>query len=173
MKEVPVAEQLTGKHPVNQSSWLWSKTALANYILRTLGDGMEMSHSIEGRLPFLDHCLFEFVRALPMTFKIREGIEKYILREAVKSRITENIYKRQKHPFMAPPVSKFSNKKLMSFIRDNIQSQGFSALPFYDRKKVAAMLDRLPALPEQERVAMEPVLMMVLTSNLLQQSFGL
>ncbi|MCE9508585.1 MAG: asparagine synthase (glutamine-hydrolyzing) [Alphaproteobacteria bacterium] len=173
MQETPVAAQLSGRHPVNQSSWLWGKTALANYILRTLGDGMEMSASIEGRLPFLDHHLFEFVHTLPMTFKIRNGIEKYILREAAKPYITETIYKRQKHPFMAPPVSNFSNKKLMSFIRDNVQSSSFSALPFYDRKKVTAMLDRLPTLPEQERVAMEPVLMMMLTSHLLQQRFGL
>jgi asparagine synthase (glutamine-hydrolysing) len=173
MQETPVAEQLTGKHPVNQSSWLWSKTALTNYILRTLGDGMEMSASVEGRLPFLDHKLFEFARRLPMNFKIRNGVEKYILREAVRPHITETIYKRQKHPFMAPPLSNFSNKKLMSFIRDNVQSQSFAGLPFYDRKKVTAMLDGLPALAERERVAMEPVLMMILTSHLLHQRFGL
>jgi asparagine synthase (glutamine-hydrolysing) len=173
MQETPVAEQLSGRHPVNQSSWLWGKTALANYILRTLGDGMEMSASVEGRLPFLDHHLFEFARALPMNFKIRDGIEKYILREAVKPHITETIYKRRKHPFMAPPVSSFSGDKLMGFIRDNVHSSSFSALPFYDRKKVTAMLDSLPTLPELERTAMEPVLMMVLTSHLLQQRFGL
>jgi asparagine synthase (glutamine-hydrolysing) len=134
---------------------------------------MEMSASVEGRLPFLDHHLFEFARTLPMTFKIRNGIEKYILREAARPYITETVYRRQKHPFMAPPVSSFSNRKLMSFIRDHVHSSSFAAMPFYDRKKVAAMLDGLPALPEQEREAMEPVLMMILTSHLLQQRFGL
>jgi len=173
MNETPVAEQLTGRHPVNQSSWLWTKTALANSILRTLGDGMEMSHSIEGRLPFLDHHLFEFSRSLPMDYKIRGTVEKYILREAAKPHLTETVYKRQKHPFMAPPVSQYSNTGLMSFIRERVSSTSFSEMPFYDTKKVTDMLDKLPNLPEQERSAMEPVLMMVLTSHLLHERFSL
>ena len=47
-------------HPVNKSLYLWNKHALCNYILATLGDGCEMSASVEGRLPFLDHRLFEY-----------------------------------------------------------------------------------------------------------------
>jgi asparagine synthase (glutamine-hydrolysing) len=173
MQQTPVAEQLTGRHPVNQSSWLWSKTALANYILRTLGDGMEMAHSIEGRVPFLDHHLFEFTRALPMDLKIRGGIEKYILREAAKPLVTKTIYERQKHPFMAPPVSRFADTGMMGLIRDCVQSRSFSEMPFYDRKKVTGMLDGLPMLPDNERTAMEPVLMMILTSHLLHERFSL
>jgi asparagine synthetase B (glutamine-hydrolysing) len=38
---------------------IWIRTALAQYILRTLGDGMEMAHGIEGRVPFLDHHIVE------------------------------------------------------------------------------------------------------------------
>jgi asparagine synthase (glutamine-hydrolysing) len=173
MQQTPVAEQLTGRHPVNQSSWLWTKTALANYILRTLGDGMEMAHGIEGRVPFLDHTLFEFARALPMDLKIRGTVEKYILREAAKPLLTETVYHRQKHPFMAPPVSRFADTGMMGLIRDSVHSRSFAEMPFYDRKKVTAMLDGLPALPESERTAMEPVLMMVLTSHLLHERFSL
>ena len=40
---------------LNQSLYIWSKTMLPNYILSNLGDRMEMAHSVEGRLPFLDH----------------------------------------------------------------------------------------------------------------------
>jgi len=42
----------------------WIRAALAQYILRTLGDGMEMAHGIEGRVTFLDHHVVE-VDALP------------------------------------------------------------------------------------------------------------
>lgn len=169
----PVKDELLGRHPVQQSSWLWTKTALANYILRTLGDGMEMSSSIEGRVPFLDHKLFEFTRMLPMNFKIKNGIEKYILREAVKSRVTETIYKRQKHPFMAPPVSKFSNPLLMDFIRDTINSVSFANMRFYNQSKIINLIDKLPHLEEREMVATEPILMMILTSNILKERFRL
>src|SRR5262249_26562960 len=47
--------QLTGRAAVHQSLYLWSKTMLPGYILTILGDRMEMAHSIEGRVPFLDH----------------------------------------------------------------------------------------------------------------------
>jgi asparagine synthetase B (glutamine-hydrolysing) len=50
-----VEGQLTGREAVNQALYIWAKTSLPNYILSNLGDRMEMAHSVEGRLPFLDH----------------------------------------------------------------------------------------------------------------------
>lgn len=165
--------QLAGRHPVNQSAWLWSKTALANYILRTLGDGMEMAQSVEGRLPFLDHKLFDAVRRLPMGMKIKGMVEKHILRQAVKPHVTETVFKRQKHPFMAPPVSVFSNQKLMGYIQDHLASADFKAVPFFDAAKAQKLLTDLPAMSSTDRTAAEPVLMMMLTAQLLQKRFGL
>ena len=100
---VNVRSQLSDREPVNQSSYLWAKTHLTNYILSILGDRMEMAHSIEGRVPFLDHHLVEFARQLPVSDKIRFMKEKYVLREAVKHHITEAVYQRQKHPFFVLP----------------------------------------------------------------------
>lgn len=173
MAASPVAGQLRGRHVVNQSSYLWTKTALANYILRTLGDGMEMSRSIEGRLPFLDHRLFEFCRGLPMHLKIRDGVEKYILREAVKRDLTPDVYRRQKHPFMAPPVSRFSSPRLMEMLRDKLDRRALASLPFYDADKVQALLDALPGMEAAERTATEPVIMTLLTAKLLQEGYAL
>ena len=95
--------QLTGRAPVNQSLYLWSKTQLPNYILTVLGDRMEMAHSIEGRVPFLDHHVVELVRSLPVAQKIRGMTEKYVLREAARPVLTDTVYRRQKHPFSARP----------------------------------------------------------------------
>ena len=52
---------------MHQSLYLWSKTFLPGYILTMLGDRMEMAHSVEGRVPFLDHHLVELVRSQPVT----------------------------------------------------------------------------------------------------------
>ena len=98
-----VRGQLAGREPVNQSLYLWTKTMLANYLLNMLGDRMEMAHSIEGRVPFLDHKVVELVRDLPVAMKIRGMTEKYVLREAAKPFVTDTIYRRQKHPFLRPP----------------------------------------------------------------------
>ena len=92
-----------------------------------------MGHSVEGRVPFLDHHLTEYVNGLPVSMKIRaatqqqrkvkdgtrdgegsrdevadreeeeeEITEKYVLREAVRPFVTEEIYKRRKYPYNAP-----------------------------------------------------------------------
>lgn len=165
--------QLKGRHPVNQSLYLWTKLTLVNYILNTLGDGCEMSSSIEGRLPFLDHKLFEFTRGLPLDLKIRNGNEKYILKEAVKPFITDSVYKRQKHPFMAPPLSHGVQEKNFDFIRDHLNSAAFRNVPFFDSAKVQALLDRLPRMGREELTAHEPVLMFMLTSCFLHERLGL
>ena len=166
-------KQLKGRHPVNQSLYLWTKLTLANYILNTLGDGMEMTQSIEGRLPFLDHHLFETVRDMPVSMKIKGMTEKYALREAMKPYVTETIYNRQKHPFMAPPVSQYSNTALNGFIQDSIRSESFKSVPFFDQKKLLGVLDNLENQNVKTRTAMEPVLMMVLTTHILHQKFKL
>ena len=56
---------------MNQSLYLWAKTLLPNYILSNLGDRMEMAHSVEGRLPFLDHNVVEEVAKMPVSMKIK------------------------------------------------------------------------------------------------------
>lgn len=84
INEIDVQRQLLGREPVHQSLYLWSKTVLSNYILRMFAEGVEMAHPIEGRLPFLDRKVVEFVRNMPVSLKIRGQTEKYVLREAAK-----------------------------------------------------------------------------------------
>jgi asparagine synthase (glutamine-hydrolysing) len=79
------------------------KGILAPYILGTLGDRAEMGHSIEGRTPFLDHHLFEKTRRMPDNVKVRDGVEKYVLRKAFRDLITASICDRKKWPYAAPP----------------------------------------------------------------------
>jgi asparagine synthase (glutamine-hydrolysing) len=168
-----VQGQLLGRHAVDVSSYLWSKSSLATYILRTLGDGTEMACSIEGRLPFLDHGFFEYARELPATVKIHKGIEKFILREALADVLPEEVRRRGKHPFTAPPLSLFRSAGASAFLQDTLRGGGFAACPFFDPAKVLALLDRLESMDQREAVASDPVLMLALTACLLQERFGL
>lgn len=160
-------------HPVNRSAYYWSKTALAGYILRTLGDGMDMAHSVEGRLPFLDHHLFDVVRRLPLRMKIKGTVEKHILRRVLRPYITDTVFNRQKHPFMAPPVSLFANAPLREMLMDTLSSASFAAMPFFDTAAARALPEKLAQMDAKERTAQEPALMMMLTAHVLQQKFGL
>jgi asparagine synthase (glutamine-hydrolysing) len=156
-------------HRVNVSSYLWSKSALANSILRTLGDGTEMAHAVEGRLPFLDPVLFAFARRVPVGLKIRGGVEKWLLREALKDVLPPAVYARRKHPFTAPPLTRFAP----GFLRDHLTAAALRDSPFFDPAAVSRYLDQLAAATEREQTAADPALMLVLTSVLLQQRFGL
>ena len=77
---------------MHQSLYLWAKTVLPSYILTMLGDRMEMAHSIEGRVPFLDHHVVE-VPSQPVSQKIRGMTEKYVLREAARDVISDTVYR--------------------------------------------------------------------------------
>lgn len=165
--------QIKGRNRVNQSLYLWSKTALVNYILRTLGDGMEMANSVEGRLPFLDHHLFEFARRLPLDLKIKGTTEKYILRQAVKPLISKTIYERQKHPFVAPPLSRFAGKEADDALQDALRSKSFEAVQFFDHKKFKQLLDGLKDMKAEDRGAVDPVLMTAMSAAALQERYKL
>jgi asparagine synthase (glutamine-hydrolysing) len=166
-----VAGQLTGREPVNQSLYLWSKAALPNYILAVLGDRMEMAHSVEGRVPFLDHHVVELVRDLPITQKIRGMTEKYVLREAARPVLSATVYSRQKHPFLAPPAALAPGERLYELMQETLRGPAMACLPFYDRAKVVALLDDLPALRDDVRTTLDPVLMILLSACCLHQCY--
>lgn len=161
-----IDSQLSGRHPVNQSLYFWIKLTLCNYILGTLGDGCEMASSIEGRLPFLDHRLFEYAVRLPMQMKIKAYTnEKYILKEVAKPYITDNVYKRQKHPFQSPPLTRFFSKDDFCRLRDELTASDFANTGIFDADKVVKLIDSVPSMSVLDQTVYEPVIMLMLTIN--------
>ena len=171
--------QFSARDRIDLAAYLWSKSALANYILKTLGDGCEMAHSIEGRVPFLDHKLFETVKTLPLSYKLKQMpdgrfTEKHILREAMKPYLTNTLYKRQKHPFIAPPVSTSDdNSYLFEKLGDLINSETFKSQPFWDQSKIQNWFEGITKADLKTKITQEPVLMMVLTSLSAARQFNL
>jgi asparagine synthase (glutamine-hydrolysing) len=162
---------LNGRDPLNKSLFVWAKSFLPNYILNLLGDRMEMAHSIEGRVPFLDHHVVECVCRAPVSMKIRGMTEKYLLREAAKPVLTDTVYRRQKHPFLSPPVTTVPTERFHQMMQDTLRGPSLASLPFYDQKKVVALLDRLPKMTEPERVGWDPVFMSILSACVIQERF--
>jgi asparagine synthase (glutamine-hydrolysing) len=173
LSDIDVRRQLAGRDPVHQSLYLWSKTLLPNYILAMLGDRMEMAHSIEGRVPFLDHHVVEVLRSQPVTQKIRGMTEKYVLREAVRDVITDTVYRRQKHPFLSPPATLNPREKLSTLVQDTLRGPVLAAIPFFDQKKVIGLLDSVDTMDEGARVANDQVLMILVSACVLQERFHL
>lgn len=77
-------------------------------------DRASMSVGLEGREPMLDQNIVEFTAQLDSTFKIRDGVNKWLLKEVVHKYIPKELMERPKKPFIAP---------LMVWFRDDLQEQ--------------------------------------------------
>ena len=163
---------LAAIEPVHASMYLWSKSMLVSYILVNLGDRMEMAHSIEGRVPFLDHRLVDRVTQWPVHTKIRGITEKHILREAVRDVLTDTVYRRQKHPFTSPPSTAETDGALFTLAQDTLRSRQMADQPFFDPAKVAHFLDKLKGLPPGPRLGADALVMEILSLATLQGCFS-
>lgn len=123
LAESPVnVDRLRGLSTQKRRSYIDSKLRLADHLLGEHGDRMFFSHSVEGRHPFLDMELLKFVQTIPDKYKLNGTNEKYILKEAARGIVPDEILKRKKFPFQAPGMSamvKRSNGRL-EFLSDEL-----------------------------------------------------
>jgi asparagine synthase (glutamine-hydrolysing) len=115
-------------------------------------DRCSMFHSVESRTPFSeDHKLIEAVFRMPGTMKIRNGISKYLLREAVSPFIPESIRtRRDKLGYVTP------NNKWITSLRDQFRpyfEQDFDGI--IDKQKLLRDYDKVfnvEGQPENGRI---------------------
>ncbi|MCX8473051.1 MAG: asparagine synthase (glutamine-hydrolyzing), partial [Sediminibacterium sp.] len=126
---------LDGIEPLNKALYLLTKTFLPGYILTSLGDRMELGHALEGRPPFFDKDLVEFIAKLPVAMKIKNWREKHILREAMKDIITPTLYKREKFPYLAP-VSRNKNDAFFVYMQDIFNSDALKHSQYFNSAEI-------------------------------------
>ena len=97
--------KVKGLSSQKRRSYIDYKLRLSDHLLGEHGDRMFFSHSVEGRHPFLDAELLDFVAAIPDKYKLNGADEKYILKRAARGIVPEEILKRKKFPFQAPGMS--------------------------------------------------------------------
>lgn len=84
-------------------NYLTVKYFMTTLLERT--DRMSMSSSLEVRVPFGDHRIFEYVYNVPVKYKLglikgnKDPIEKYLLRKAFEKELPHEIIYRKKSPF--------------------------------------------------------------------------
>lgn len=87
--------------PFTAVSWLEIRSYLVNMLLRDT-DTMSMRHSLEVRVPFLDHPLIELTLGLPATVKNKNGVRKALLIEALGDLLPKEIASQTKRTFTLP-----------------------------------------------------------------------
>ena len=100
------------------------KTYMVDDILHKV-DRATMSVGLEGREPFLDHRIIEFVSRLPSDMKIKNGDRKWLLKQIAHKYLPREIMERPKMGFGIPVESWLKNglrDYLEEYLSDNFDS---------------------------------------------------
>lgn len=133
-----VADLSSDATPLQRALALDTKLWLANDLMPKL-DKMTMAHSLEGRVPFLDHRLVEMAFTLPSRFKVGAEHGKLILRDAVRDIIPMHMVNRVKHGFNVPLYQWFKGP-LHGFARDTLLGGSMESLGLLDRRAVESLI---------------------------------
>jgi asparagine synthase (glutamine-hydrolysing) len=173
LSRLPIDERLAGRDPLNQALYLWSRIHLPNFVLTFLSDRMEMAHSIEGRVPFLDHEVAEYAAGIPIHMKIHGMREKHVLREAARDVLIEAVYDREKHPFTTPPPKVGEDDAMLELYGDVFASSLLDDQPIFEPAAVRTLFGDLADRTPEERLGMDALLNRILSLTLMHQRFGM
>lgn len=171
MRQFDLRASLGDREPIRQILYLWLKSLFVNYVLAA--ERLDLAHGVEVRLPFLDHHLFELARNIPVPLLTHGGGRKHLLREAMKSVVTAEVYEGAKKPFFAPAVTARPGSAMHVLVQDVLRSDALRSVPFFDAAGVIALLDRLPAMDAEERAGVDPILLMMASATILQSRYRL
>ncbi len=105
-------------------------------------DKMGMAHSIEARVPFLDHRLLEFSMSIPPEIKTPDKTTtKYILKKAVEGILPDEIIYRKKMGFAAP-VSEWIRGVWYDFAEDIVLNKGVSKTGIFNKDYTKSLLNK-------------------------------
>ncbi|WP_156840150.1 asparagine synthase (glutamine-hydrolyzing) [Novosphingobium aquimarinum] len=135
--------KLDGRHVLDKVQYSWIKTMLEGQILNWGGDRVDMANSLESRPAFLDHHVAEMAMRIPPHVRIRDGIEKWVVREAMKHVLPEVLYKREKFAFMAPPAHTDEAKtaEINKLIEKWLSSEKLAEVGIFDEAKLTASIE--------------------------------
>ena len=103
-------------------------------------DRTSMAHSLEMRPPLLDYKLVEWAGALPPAFKLRRGVGKRILKEALAPRLGRDTVNRQKRGFDMP-IAEWLRREAGNPLRLLDQSRAWRDCGLIDDAYVQKMRD--------------------------------
>jgi asparagine synthase (glutamine-hydrolysing) len=99
------SDELFGGYPMYQQAKPDQQRRLFLHKIANLGrtelqrvDRVSLGHGVEARVPFLDPALIELALRLPGRLKVRDGVEKWVLRQAFADVLPEYVRTRPKNP---------------------------------------------------------------------------
>lgn len=134
-----LAAEVHGAHPLSVVQYIDFKTYLPGDIL-TKVDRASMAHSLEVRVPLLDHKFVEWGLRLDPESRIREGVGKAVFKDAVRGILPDAIIDRPKKGFDIPMAS-WLRAELAPELAKLQQSERLLDLGVFDRKALGKLVD--------------------------------
>lgn len=135
-----IERQLDGVHRLSQIQYIDIKTYLVGDIL-TKVDRASMAHSLEVRVPILDHEFVEWAASLPPRLKLRGGEGKYIFKKAVATQVPREVVYRPKMGF-AVPLARWFRSELRDHVRRRLLAGSLQDSGIFDAGAVKALVDQ-------------------------------
>jgi asparagine synthase (glutamine-hydrolysing) len=146
--------------PLARAQYIEIAIFLSQYLLSAQGDRMGMAHSIESRLPFLDHRVVEYCNGLPPALKLRGLTDKYLLRRLGEQLFPRDVFDRPKRPFRAP-VHRSLSSPVPDYAAELLSPDRLRATGLFNPSAVAALVRKLAAglaLGETDDMALAGIL---------------
>jgi asparagine synthase (glutamine-hydrolysing) len=146
------------------------KTLLTGYLLSSQGDRMQSANGIEGRFPFLDHNLIEYLASVPPFLKLR-GVEgKHILRRIFSNKLPRQIIHRNKFAYRAPGARAFVADP-DHYVRDLLSIEKIKAFDYFDADRVESLKQRVLAVARQNNTRDDMAFIQILSTQMLHAYF--
>ena len=144
-------EELKAQLPARFEAWgdlardqyIEVKTLLEGFLLSSQGDRPSLAHAVEGRLPYLDHRVIEFVNGLSPRLKLRGLREKVLLKAALSDDLPDSILQRPKQPYRAPDCSSFFVAgRPLPYVQDALSTSSLRRTGYFDPQIVERLMHK-------------------------------
>ena len=124
----PLDGRLAPPEVLQKITYLELQLRLPEHLLMRV-DKLTMAHAVEARVPFLDHDVVELAMRLPLSYKLRDGVGKHVLKRAAEPYLDRDLIFRPKQGFGAPMEEwfregDFGRRCLEAFERSAIRREG-------------------------------------------------
>lgn len=125
--------------PLSKILYLDMKTYLVDDIL-TKVDRASMAHSLEVRVPLLDHKFVEWASGIPSAWKLHKGEGKHLFKKSLESHLPDDILYRPKQGF-AIPVAKWFRGPLKSHLQQRILGPGLLETGLFEEQALKRLVE--------------------------------
>ncbi len=167
--DLRLPEAFSSWDPLSQFQYYEMKIRLPDRIELSL-DRASMAHSVEARVPFLDHELVEFCARIPPSLRMRGLREKHILREAMRRALPRELVERRKRGLLAP-VRHWLRAPLPDFAADLLSDVEVRRTGYFEPSAVASLRARFDrGEPNLDRALMSVLMVQVWDDLFIQRT---